>query len=81
MHTWGREVNNGEESDLCSDMIHSKWRAQRVQRPLGGQTQKEAADEPAGQDDVPFYKVRGLRGRGEKTRRMSRQDLKSGVLC
>lgn len=30
---------------------------------LGGQTQKEATDEPAGQDDVPLYKVCGLRGR------------------
>lgn len=27
---------------------------------LGGQTQKEAADEAAGQHDIPFYKVRGL---------------------
>lgn len=39
---------------------------------LGGQTQKEATDEPAGQDDVPFYKVCGLRRRGEKRRGMSR---------
>lgn len=33
---------------------------------LGGQTQEEAANEPAGQDDVPFDKVCGLRRRGGK---------------
>lgn len=31
---------------------------------LGGQTQEEAADEAAGQDDVPFDEVGGLGGVG-----------------
>lgn len=60
MHTWGREVNNGEERDLCSDAFHSRVEA------LGGQAQEEATDEPAGQDDVPFYKVCSLCRRREK---------------
>lgn len=46
---------------------------------LGGQTQEEAADEPAGQDDVPFDKVCGLRRRGGKTH-TGRSELKSNVL-
>lgn len=33
-------------------------------RRLRGQAQEEAADEAAGQDDVPFDEVSGLRWRG-----------------
>lgn len=36
-----------------------------MRQPLGGQSQKEAADEPAGQDDVPLYEICGLRRRDE----------------
>lgn len=36
----------------------------RAAAALGGQTQEEAADEAAGQDDVPFDEVGGLGGVG-----------------
>lgn len=40
---------------------------------LGGQTQKEATNESTGQDDVPLYKVCGLRMKGEETSIKSKQ--------
>lgn len=36
-----------------------------MRRPLGGQSQKEAADKPAGQDDVPLYEICRLQRRDE----------------
>lgn len=68
---WGQEVNNKEESDLCGGVVHSKMRPLAcVAAALGGQTQEEAADEAAGQDDVPLDEVGGLRrsGKGRRER-------------
>lgn len=41
-------------------MVYSEQRLWRVRAALRGQTQEEAADKTAGQDDVPFNEVCGL---------------------
>ena len=68
MHTWSHEVNDGEESDLCRVLIHSKRRrAAECAAALRSQTQEEASDKPAGHYDVPFDKICGLREKESET--------------